>query len=183
MRHATNSPRRWLLIGGALLLAITWGGVYLFLTAKTQAASIATADPPQPVFFNHEAMVQMGIQCLFCHADATRSPAAGMPSVEKCYGCHKTIFTDVPVIHQAIDYWNRQEPIPWARVNVLPRFVYFSHEVHVTAGGLNCERCHGDVGHMTVARQVVRMDMGWCLGCHEQQPNAAQLMDCMVCHQ
>ncbi len=47
----------------------------------------------------------------------------------------------------------------------------------------NCERCHGDVGHMQEARPVVRMNMGWCLSCHETQPNAAQLRDCVVCHQ
>ena len=35
-------------------------------------------------------------------------------------------------------YWARQEPIPWVRVNVLPRYVYFNHEVHVNAGK-NCE--------------------------------------------
>jgi hypothetical protein len=30
---------------------------------------------------------------------------------------------------------------------------------------------------------VVTMDMGWCLDCHNQQPNKAQLRDCVVCHQ
>jgi c(7)-type cytochrome triheme protein len=80
-------------------------------------------------------------------------------------------------------YWNRQEPIPWVRVNRLPRFVYFSHQVHVVGGGLNCERCHGDVGQMTAVRPVLSMNMGWCLSCHEQQSDAAQLRDCQVCHQ
>jgi hypothetical protein len=98
-------------------------------------------------------------------------------------GCHRVIGTDVPAIQQVTDYWNRQQPIPWRRVNVLPRFVYFSHQVHVVAAGLNCERCHGDVGHMAVARPVVHMNMGWCLGCHEQQSNAPQLKECIVCHQ
>jgi hypothetical protein len=35
---------------------------------------------------------------------------------------------------------------------------------------------------MTVAKPVVRMNMGWCLDCHEKQPNASQLMDCVICH-
>jgi len=90
---------------------------------------------------------------------------------------------DSPEILELAGYWDRQEPIRWARVNQLPRFVYFSHQVHVVAAGLNCERCHGDVGQMKEARPVVKMNMGWCLGCHEEQPNGAQLRDCIVCHQ
>jgi len=189
MRVTANSFRRWLLIGSALLLVIALSGAYLFLAAKTraapaaQAAPIAQAASGQPIAFNHQIMVQLGIQCLFCHTEARRSLAAGMPSVEKCMGCHRVIATNAPEIQKVAGYWNREQAIPWARVNVLPRFVYFSHQVHINAGGLNCERCHGDVGHMTIDRPVVRMNMGWCLSCHESQPNGAQLKDCVVCHQ
>jgi hypothetical protein len=189
MRVTANSFRRWLLIGSALLLVLALGGTHLFLAAKTRAAPATQAAPTaqaasgQPIAFNHQIMVQLGIQCLFCHTEARRSPAAGMPSVERCMGCHRVIATNTPEIQKVADYWNRQQSIPWVRVNALPRFVYFSHEVHVTAGGLNCERCHGDVGHMTIDRPVVHMNMGWCLSCHEQQSNAAQLRDCVVCHQ
>ncbi len=139
------------------------------------------STPEQPIAFNHKAMVGAGINCLFCHKDAMKSPSPGMPSDEKCMGCHKTIATDRPAVQQLAAYWTRQEPVPWVRVNQLPRFVFFSHRVHVAAG-LNCERCHGNVGQMTVAQPVVTMDMGWCLSCHEQQPNAEQLKDCVVCH-
>jgi hypothetical protein len=69
------------------------------------------------------------------------------------------------------------------RLDRLPRFVHFSHEVHVVAGALNCEDCHGDVGHMTVTQPISRLEMGWCLDCHGKQPNADQLKDCVVCHQ
>jgi hypothetical protein len=178
MRLITNAPRRRRLMIGALLLVIVLGGAYFLVAPQTQVAA-----PPQPIAFNHEVMVQAGISCLFCHSGATKSPVAGMPSVERCMGCHKVIVPNLPEIQKVAGYWERQEPIPWARVNQLPRFVYFSHRVHVVAGKLNCERCHGDVGHMTVAQPVVKMDMGWCLGCHKQQPNAKQLTDCVVCHQ
>jgi c(7)-type cytochrome triheme protein len=127
-------------------------------------------------------MVGVGIDCLFCHADAVRSPAAGMPSVQKCMGCHKVIAANTQPIQTLTSYWEQQKPIPWKRVYQLPRFVYFSHEVHINAG-LNCERCHGDVAHMNEAQKVVEMDMGWCLKCHNQQSNARQLRDCVVCHQ
>ncbi len=99
-------------------------------------------------------------------------------------GCHTVIATDSPQIKVVAGYWERQEPIPWARVNVEPDFVFFSHQPHLSAG-LNCETCHGDVGRMDAAHPVVRMDMGWCLECHLKQPQevSARLSDCLVCHQ
>jgi c(7)-type cytochrome triheme protein len=127
-------------------------------------------------------MVGAGVNCLFCHPGALKSPVAGLPSVQKCMGCHSVIAATNPEIQKLAGYAQRGEPIPWPRVNVLPRFVYFSHEVHVAAAGLNCERCHGDVSRMTLDQPVVRMNMGWCLDCHSQQPNADQLRECDVCH-
>jgi hypothetical protein len=172
---ATFRKRRWIL--GVLIVLILIIVAYFVLSSRAKASS------EQPIAFNHQIMVQLGIDCLFCHTEARRSPAAGMPSVEKCMGCHKVVDTTNTEIQKVTSYWEKQEPIPWMRVNILPRFVYFSHQAHVVLGGLNCEKCHGDVGHMTIAEPVVKMDMGWCLDCHEQQANAHQLRDCVVCHQ
>ncbi len=187
MHLITHSSRaRRFIIAGVLLIVIGLGSVYLLVAAQTQAAAPnQQAAPPdqQPIAFNHQIMVQAGIPCLFCHTKVTKSPVAGIPSVEKCMGCHKVIATNTPEIGKVAQYWQNQQPIPWLRVNQLPRFVYFSHRVHIVAGGLNCERCHGDVGHMTIDQPVVKMNMGWCLDCHEQQSNAGQLMDCVTCHQ
>jgi c(7)-type cytochrome triheme protein len=163
-------------IAGILLAAAAVVGVYFFVTWQVRAA------PEQPAPIEHEAMTKKGVTCLFCHTDALSSPAAGMPSLEKCMGCHQVIRIDSPKIAEVAAYWNRQEPIPWVRVNQLPRFVYFTHRVHVNAG-LNCEQCHGDVAHMAAAEPVTKMNMGWCLNCHEQQSNANQLRDCVICHQ
>ncbi|MFU8772544.1 MAG: cytochrome c3 family protein, partial [Anaerolineales bacterium] len=84
---------------------------------------------------------------------------------------------------QVAGYWERQEPIPWVRVNSQPDFVYFDHKPHIGAG-LNCESCHGNVSTMDVVRPVVKMDMGWCLNCHLEQPQEriARLTDCLTCH-
>jgi Cytochrome c7 and related cytochrome c len=178
MRIFATLFRRWRLLAGVVVIVI----MIMLAAAFFLLSSQAHAAPEQPIAFNHEVMVQTGIPCLFCHTDAIRSPVAGMPSVEKCMGCHKIIVTNSPEIKKLAGYWKRQEPIPWVRVNQLPRFVYFSHRPHIAAG-LNCERCHGDVGHMTVDHPGVTMDMGWCLSCHAQQSNAQQLQDCIVCHQ
>jgi hypothetical protein len=168
--------RLWLVVVIFIIGIIVVTGIYVISASQVKAA------PEQPIYFNHEVMVQAGVTCDYCHAEARRSPAAGMPSVQKCVGCHQTINPQSPAIQQMMVYWQRQEPIPWVRVNVLPRFVYFSHQAHVTAAGISCSMCHGDVGHMTVAQPVMKMDMGWCLSCHEKQANAAQLTDCVVCH-
>lgn len=162
--------RRWLTAAGVLI------GLLMLSAWQTKS------EPNQPIPFPHEDMVQRGVQCLFCHTSATKSPAAGMPSVEKCMGCHNVIATGSADIQALAEFWQRGEPIPWNRINQLPRFVYFSHRVHVSAGS-NCERCHGDVGHMTVTEPVVKMSMGWCIDCHKQQPEARALTDCITCHQ
>jgi hypothetical protein len=141
------------------------------------------AVPEQPLPFSHETHTRAGLECLFCHSSALRSPVAGIPSVQKCLGCHDVIATDRPAIQQLAGYWERGEPIPWVRVNTQPEFVGYSHEPHLGAG-INCETCHGDVSRMDVARPVVRMDMGWCLACHLEQPEekVGRLADCLTCH-
>ncbi len=172
-RASSRFIRVLLLLGLGVLL---FGAAFLFVPHSAAA-------PAQPINFNHQIMVGVGITCQFCHTTVTTSPAAGMPSVEKCMGCHNVVDPTNSEIQKVASFWQSQEPIPWVRVNVLPRFVYFSHEVHVVAGAQNCENCHGDVSHMTVDQPVVRMNMGWCLSCHQKQPNARQLTDCVVCHQ
>ena len=140
--------------------------------------------PQQPMPFSHQIMVTTnGINCVFCHADVLRSPAAGMPSVEKCVGCHKIIDPKVPQIQQLTQYWTDQKPIPWARVDELPRFVRFNHQAHVVAGAQNCENCHGDVAHMTVTQQAYKFSMGFCMNCHIKQPDRPDLIMCDTCHQ
>jgi hypothetical protein len=179
MRLKTVSPvprriNQRIIIALVVVLVVAAAAILLFV-------SQANAAPAQPLAFNHQAMVQMGIQCLYCHNTARESPAAGMPSMAKCMGCHKVVDPTVPVIKELTGYWDRQQPIDWVRVNTMQRFVFFSHEAHIN-NGVNCETCHGDVGHMTVAKPVVKMNMGWCLDCHEKQPNASQLKDCVICH-
>jgi Cytochrome c7 and related cytochrome c len=175
MRLKPVSPvGRRIIIALVVVLVVAAAAILLFVN-RVKAA------PEQPIAFTHQTMVQMGIQCLYCHNTARESPAAGMPSMAKCMGCHKVVDTNVPVIQELTGYWDRQQPIEWVRVNVMPRFVFFSHESHIN-NGVNCETCHGDVGHMTVDKPVVKMNMGWCLDCHEKQPNASQLIDCVICH-
>jgi len=150
---------------------------------RIHRASEVSAASDQPIPFSHRIHAQAGVQCLFCHSSALRSDVAGIPSVQKCMGCHQTIAADRESVKILADYWQRQEPIHWQPVNTMPDFVFFSHQPHLGAG-LSCETCHGNVGQMDVARQQTNMDMGWCLDCHLKQPQekTARLADCLLCH-
>ena len=170
--------RRWM----APVTFVAFAVLVVGVASLSQRAALAA--PAQPIAFSHRVHASAGIQCLFCHPNALRSPIAGMPSVQKCTGCHTVIDPDSPEIREVARYWEAGEPIPWARVVIEPDFVFFSHQPHLSAG-LNCETCHGDVGRMETARPAGRMDMGWCLNCHLEQPaeNVARLTDCLACHQ
>lgn len=167
--------RAWplLLLVFALLIL-----VMIFLSQRR-----AQAAPPQPLPFSHRLHDQAGIPCLYCHPNAMRSDIAGLPSVEFCMGCHRTIASDQPAIQELAGYWERQEPIPWQLVNPRLDFVFFSHMPHL-GNGVNCETCHGNIGVMDGAGKLPRSDMGWCLECHIQQPpeRAIRLADCLACH-
>jgi hypothetical protein len=141
------------------------------------------AAPEQPIAYSHQVHIGAGMQCLYCHPSALRSPVAGIPSVQKCMGCHKVIKTDSPEIQYVASYYESGEPIPWVKINIQPDFVYFNHQPHLGAG-LNCETCHGDVGQMDITRQFVKMDMGWCLDCHlnQSEEKVGRLADCLTCH-
>jgi len=169
--------KRFWLIG--ILILVVGGVIAGVVLTRVQVY----AAPEQPIAYSHQVHIEAGIQCLFCHPSALKSPIAGIPSVQKCMGCHNMIQTDNPEIQQVASYYENGEPIPWVRINVQPDFVYFNHQPHLGAG-LNCETCHGDVGRMDVTRQFVKMDMGWCLDCHlnQSEEKVGRLADCLACH-
>jgi mono/diheme cytochrome c family protein len=168
------------------------------------AVDVAGA-PVQPIFFSH--LIHAGsfqIPCQHCHADARRSDYAGLPSVERCMGCHKIIGAqDNPEIRKIHDYWERRAPIPWVRVFKVPEFTVFPHNAHVRAG-VTCQTCHGPIERMRVVGATTGpnlvndllnvvgirpaappLTMGWCVECHRQQNAAKGLrapLDCMACH-
>ncbi len=147
--------------------------------APAPEASDSGEPPAQPIDFSHARHVGVArIDCQFCHAYARRGPVAGVPSVQRCVGCHQTILTDASEILKVLDYWEDGQAIPWVRVHNLPDYVRFSHKAHLRAG-FDCAACHGDVGEMTIAEQVSSLSMGWCVECHET--NSAS-RDCLICH-
>lgn len=172
--------RRFSRLGVPVIATVILVGIVAVLLLNRR---VAQAAPEQPIAFPHRTHAEAGIQCLFCHPSAMRSDVAGIPSVQRCVGCHQTILSSRVRIRTVLDYWERGEPIPWVPVTQMSDFVFFSHQPHLQAG-VSCETCHGEVGTMSVVQTVVDMDMGWCLNCHLNQAQAkvARLTDCLVCH-
>src|SRR6476646_644215 len=129
-------------VGAAAVVLLA---VLMFFAVSSWSRQPAVAKPSvQPIAFPHSVHVQTyKIECQYCHADARRSEYAGLPSVERCQGCHKIIGAqDNPEIAKIHDYAKRGQPIPWVRIFKLPEFTFFPHRAHVRFG-LECQTCHG----------------------------------------
>jgi hypothetical protein len=141
------------------------------------ASSYQGSSPEQPVHFPHPKHVQMlGMNCVYCHFAANKSPDPGMPAVGTCMGCHLIIGPDRPAMNgqpkrrsaeiaKVQDYWNKKRPIPWVRIHKVPEYVHFPHMRHVNAG-VTCQTCHGQVQKMNQVFQYSSLNMGWCINCH-----------------
>jgi Cytochrome c7 and related cytochrome c/Class III cytochrome C family len=189
-------------VGAAAVVLLA---VLMFFAVSSWSRQPAIARPSvQPIAFPHVVHAQQyKIECQYCHADARRSEYAGLPSVERCMGCHKITAADKPEIKKLAEYAAKREAIPWARVYKLPEFTYFPHKAHIRAE-VACQTCHGPVDTMTTVAATTgptltndllnlvglrpappRLTMGWCVDCHRQQ-NATRgtqaPLDCVVCH-
>jgi len=138
--------------------------------------------PAQPIDFSHAKHAgDNRIPCQYCHTSARRSPASGIPSVERCLGCHRVVAVDKGEIQKLRGYYDREESIPWVRIHKLPDFVYFRHYAHVLSD-IQCQTCHGEVEKIDRFRERPFLEMGWCLECHREQERVAEIQDCYACH-
>lgn len=173
-----SQRRSWVLIPAFLAIAIAALG----LSAYSGASSSQGFAPLQPVDFPHPSHVQLlGMNCLYCHYSAAKSPDAGLPAVGTCMGCHALVGPQRPAMDgrearrsASIDSLHRYappgqldkwQPIPWVRIHKVPEYVHFPHMRHVNAG-VTCQTCHGPVQGMTRVFQFASLNMGWCVNCH-----------------
>jgi mono/diheme cytochrome c family protein len=150
-------------------------------------------QPVQPIHYSHK--IHAGdnqIDCNYCHSSARKSKTSGIPSLNVCMNCHKTISEVAPEtataehskefydgeiakLYKAVG-WNpdeqkysgKTEPVKWVRIHNLPDFVYFNHSQHVTVAGVACQQCHGQIQEMEVVEQFAPLTMGWCINCHRE---------------
>ena len=184
--------RKWTAIPGLFLLAA--GAV--MISAYSGASSSKNRSPVQPIKFPHPVHVQkLGMNCLYCHYSANKSPDPGLPALSTCMGCHASIGPDRPAsdlgpkrtsaeIKKLWDYADvktpmtpglgpNARPIPWIRIHKVPEYVHFPHMRHVNAG-VTCQSCHGQIQKMNQVYQFASLNMGWCVSCHVDGYSAAE---------
>lgn len=147
-------------------------------------------QPVQPIHFSHKIHAgDNGIDCKYCHSSARVSKTSGIPSLNVCMNCHKSIYEyngettpeytkefydgEIQKLYAAVGwsdadqkYTGETQPVKWVRIHNLPDFVYFNHSQHVTVAGVECQTCHGPVEEMEVMYQHAPLTMGWCVECH-----------------
>ncbi|MFK5959202.1 MAG: c-type cytochrome [Lutibacter sp.] len=175
------------------LIFVLLGSAYLVFAYFMQVGVDTGYQPIQPIAFSHA--VHAGdnkIDCQYCHSSAKNSKTSGIPSVNVCMNCHKSITEyngelfgeyskedldgEIQKIYDAVG-WDKdnleyiegakQKPIEWVRIHNLADFAYYNHSQHVTVAGLQCQKCHGPVETMHEVKQFSKLTMGWCIDCHK----------------
>ncbi|MCB0448739.1 MAG: c-type cytochrome [Confluentibacter sp.] len=149
-------------------------------------------QPVQPIHYSHKIHAgDNGIDCKYCHSSARTSKHSGIPSLNVCMNCHKSIYevapetqtegaaigvdynAEIKKLYKAVGwddteqkYTGESQPVKWVRIHNLPDFVYFNHSQHVTVAGVECQTCHGPIQEMEVVSQFAPLTMGWCIDCH-----------------
>jgi hypothetical protein len=120
----------------------------------------------QPIQFSHAHHVGgVGLDCRYCHTSVEKSSFAGIPPTKTCINCHSQIWANAPILEPVRASFRDDKPLTWNRVNDLPDFVYFNHQIHVKQG-VGCATCHGPVDKMPLMYQAATLQMEWCLDCH-----------------
>jgi len=174
-----------------LLLA----GAYFVYGYLMQVGVDQGYEPVQPIHYSHRIHAgDNAIDCKYCHSSARVSKQSGIPSLNVCMNCHKSIYQVADETQQmgrdeyGVDYnaeiqklykavgWDEDEqnytgdtqPVKWIRIHNLPDFAYFNHSQHVSVAGVQCQECHGPVQEMEVMYQYSPLTMGWCINCHRE---------------
>ena len=154
-------------------------------------------QPVQPIYYSHKVHAGINqINCLYCHGSAWESKTAGIPAVNICMNCHKSITdytkgpklydesgeeingtAEIAKLYKAAGFdpknaasWDPSlaKPIEWVKIHNLPDHVYFNHSQHTKTGKVQCQTCHGEITAMDEVKQVSELSMGWCVNCHRE---------------
>ncbi|WP_343748887.1 cytochrome c3 family protein [Fluviicola sp.] len=198
--------KRYVGIGGLVIVISLIVSLFLSLYS---IGVLEDYHPSQPIEFPHDIHAgKNGIDCKYCHNSAIDGRTAGIPTVNVCMNCHKQINGNTPEQQEKIAkiyaaagwdpakqvYTGKTKEIIWNKVHVLPDHVYFNHQQHVVAGGVDCKQCHGDMTKMNETAKVqpvtelnkvegnipltkATLTMGWCIECHAEKEISAGSLD------
>jgi hypothetical protein len=157
-------------IAGGLALVVILGWIVMLLM-RSSWLTRQHEFIEQPVQFSHLHHVGgEGIDCRYCHTSVENSNYAGIPPTRTCMNCHSQIWTNAPILEPVRASYRSDTRLQWIKVNDLPDFVYFNHQIHVNKG-VGCVVCHGQVDKMPLMYQAQTLQMEWCLGCHRAPEN------------
>ena len=167
--RSANALARSSLFG--VLTLVLFVGWLIFTLMRSSWATKQDEFVEQPIQFSHAHHVGgMGIDCRYCHTSVEKSTFAGIPPTKTCMNCHSQIHTNAPILEPVRASFRNDTPLNWIRVNDLPDFVYFNHQIHVKQG-VGCDTCHGPVDKMPLMYQAKPLLMEWCLSCHRAPEN------------
>jgi hypothetical protein len=163
-KRSANALARMSLAGG--LGAAAFVGWLLFTLMSSSWLTRQNEFVDQPVQFSHAHHVGgMGLDCRYCHTTVEKSSFAGIPPTKTCINCHQQIWLNAPILEPVRASFMNNKNLEWIRVNDLPDFVYFNHQIHVRQG-VGCVTCHGRIDQMPLTYQAQPLLMSWCLDCH-----------------
>ena len=185
------AKNQFLVLVSSIFLLLASG--YFFYGWVMQIGIDQDYAPIQPIHYSHRIHAgSNGIDCKYCHSAARVSKNGGIPSLNICMNCHKSIaevsdttatpeyskaFYDgeIQKLYDAVGwdkdnqkYTGKTKPVKWVRIHNLPDHAYFNHSQHVTVAGIECQKCHGPVQEYEIQKQFAPLTMGWCINCHRE---------------
>ena len=162
----------------------------------------------QPLEFRHKTHAEKSgvADCNECHALREDGTFAGIPTMEKCAGCHSERIGTSNAEATLVDHYIKPgHETPWLVYARQPANVWFSHAIHGKRAGLTCSECHSTFGESDQAniyevnrisgysrdlwgRSISRlgrgphegMKMSDCEDCHRRH---GVEVGCLGCHQ
>jgi len=152
--------------------------------------------PIQPIHYSHKIHAGTNkIECKYCHSSARKSKHSGIPSLNVCMNCHKSIYEytgtadgpsqedlangytnefytgEIKKLYAAVG-WDEEnqkytgESKPVEWVRI-HNLPDFAYFNH-SQHEIECQTCHGPVEEMEIMYQFSPLTMGWCVNCHRE---------------
>jgi hypothetical protein len=162
--RSANALARSSIFGGLTLVLTLLMVVFTLMRSSWATKQYEYVE--QPVQFSHAHHVGgVGLDCRYCHTSVENSSFAGIPPTKTCMNCHSQLWTNAPILEPVRASFRNNTNLTWIRVNDLPDFVYFNHQIHIKQG-VGCVTCHGQVDQMPLMYQAKSLLMEFCLDCH-----------------
>ena len=146
---------------------------------------------PQPVDFSHKVHAdKAGAKCEDCHAFRDDGTFAGIPTLDKCAGCHAAPMGTTAAEKNFIDRYVTPEPRAAMGVLRAPagERLLLAHRARQAGAGSKCEACHGDQGASDTLRPYQEDRISgysrdiWGRPPRRQAAHGMKMDDCVACH-